>query len=109
MKPVRSFSTLFLTAAITLGAAAALVTPPAAAAGDDKCVHNPKFEPLKKACQSGRKAAKDLMNGYKKQLQGKGVDFKCSSCHEDQKTYPLKSNGQKDFDALRAKYPDIIK
>jgi hypothetical protein len=92
-------SSLVLAAAVTVGAAAGMLSPSVAHAGDDACqttkFHYPAVE---KACkEGGRKAAKEVMKGAVKKAKAAGTDLKCTSCHEDMKDFHLKDNAVKDL------------
>ncbi len=95
----RSLSTMALLSAILASAAFGLVAPSVAHAGDEACTtkkfHYPAVE---KACKDGgRKAAKELMKGAVKKAKAAGKDVKCTSCHEDTKSFKLKDNAVDDL------------
>ena len=77
--------------------------PPAGYTGPDPCrATSFKFASVRNACnQGGVKQAKSLMKGMVKRAKDDGKEMKCSSCHDDTKTYTLKSNAVDDMRALQ--------
>jgi hypothetical protein len=84
-------------------APAAKPEPPAGYTGPDPCrTTNFKFASVRSACaKGGIKQAKSQMKGMVKRAKDDGKDIKCSSCHENTKTYPLKPNAVEDMRALQ--------
>jgi hypothetical protein len=78
--------------------------PPAGYTGPDPCRATTfKFASVRNACnQGGVKQAKSLMKGMVKRAKENGKeDMKCSSCHDNTKTYTLKDNAVADMRALQ--------
>lgn len=67
--------------------------------GDDPCETKTfHYGAVKAACHSGgRQAAKGVMKGVVKKAKEAGQDLKCTSCHEDMKSFHLKSNAVSDL------------
>jgi hypothetical protein len=91
----RLFSPLSFALLAGVAVAATLaVTVPAHADGeaDGACTETKfDFPAIEKACkEGGRKAVKPLMKAAIKRARADGKDYKCNSCHEDQKSYKLK-------------------
>jgi hypothetical protein len=74
--------------------AAALMWTDAAQAGKRSCYATKfSFEEVQKACdEGGLRAAKNLMKDAVKRAKAAGKDYKCSTCHENQKTFELKKD-----------------
>lgn len=47
--------------------------------------------------KSGRKGVKEIMKGAVKKAKAAGQDIQCTSCHEDTKSFHLKSNAVSDL------------
>lgn len=61
-----------------------------------------KFASVRSACnRGGVPEAKSMMKGIVKKAKDKGEDIKCSSCHDDTKTYTLKPNAVADMRKLQ--------
>lgn len=77
--------------------------PPKGYTGPDPCLTtNFKFASVRNACaQGGVKQAKAQMKAMVKRAKDDGKDLKCTSCHENTKTYPLKPNAVEDMRALQ--------
>jgi hypothetical protein len=73
--------------------------PPGGATPDDACqTKNFHYSQVASACKSGgRKSAKVVMKGAVTKAKAAGTDLKCSSCHEDMKSFHLKSNAVDDL------------
>jgi len=67
--------------------------------GDDPCqTKNFHYGQVKAACNSnGRAGAKGVMKGAVQKAKAAGNDIKCTSCHEDMKSFGLKSNAVGDL------------
>jgi hypothetical protein len=89
---LRSVSSRLLVA-VVLGAAAFGLAVPSAHAGDGDCTTSPFLVPaVKKACETGKRAAaKKMMQDAKKKWEGAGKDWKCKTCH-DASTYKFESD-----------------
>jgi hypothetical protein len=76
---------------------------PAGYTGPDPCrATSFKFAAVRKACnEGGVKKAKSLMKGIVKRAKDDGKEVKCSSCHDDTKTYTQKPNAVEDMRALQ--------
>ncbi len=72
------------------------------ASADKPCqATNFEFEEVKAACdEGGVKAAKSLMKDYVKRAKEAGNRVKCSSCHDNTKTYTLADNAVEDLRAI---------
>jgi hypothetical protein len=88
-------------------AAAAAATPkdaPAAAAAalDKPCLGKSfEFGAVKAACEKGGvPQAKSLMKSWVKKAKDKGEEYKCTTCHDNQRTYSNKSNAAADLRKL---------
>lgn len=70
-------------------------------AGDDPCqTMQFHYGAVKAACHSGgRRAAKEVMKGALGRAKAAGQDLKCTSCHEDTKSFHLKANAVADLKA----------
>ena len=96
----RSLAKVLVLSALGLGAGLALWPLSATADESEPCqtkkFHYPKVEAACK--EGGRKAAKKVMMGVVKKAKDAGEkDTKCTSCHEDTKSYKLKSNAVDDL------------
>lgn len=91
-----SFPLFALLGGIALTASVGIALPAHADdgdAGDSGPCTETKFEfpAVEKACKDGgRKSAKDLMKAAQKRARADGKEYKCNSCHENQKSYKLK-------------------
>ncbi len=72
------------------------------ASADDGCrATSFEFDEVKAACdEGGVKGAKDLMKEYVKKAKAAGNRVKCSSCHDNTKTYTLADNAVADLRAI---------
>ncbi len=87
----RSITTTALVAAMSIGAGAAVMAPSTATAGD--CSGKATTAQIKAACKKGGvKEAKSVMKAAVKKAKDAGKDWKCKTCHEDQKTYAVKKD-----------------
>lgn len=95
----RSISALVLLSTIAVAGGLAAIQPSVAHAGDEACSAKKfQFPAVEKACkEGGRKAAKDLMKAAVKKAKAAGKKYKCTSCHEDQKSFDLKKNAVEDL------------
>ncbi len=98
----KSLSNSVLAAAIAVAGAAAFVSSPAEAGGScsDKGKKS-EFKEVKDACAKSLNATKKMMKQIEKAAKAKGDKTKCSDCHSDQKTYPLKDNAKEDYKKWR--------
>jgi hypothetical protein len=96
---VPTLPTFLLISAVFGGAALSLLTPSIAHAGDDACTTTKfHYKAVEKACKDGgRKAAKEVMKGAVRKAKDAGKDLKCTSCHEDMKSFKLKDNAVGDL------------
>jgi hypothetical protein len=71
----------------------------AAYSGPDPCeTRDFHYPALANACrEGGRKAAKGVMAGVVKKAKAAGEDLKCTSCHEDMKSFHVKPNAVADL------------
>lgn len=88
-----------LLASFMAAAAAYGAFGPSTAQADDACAtkkfHYPAVE---NACKKGgRAAAKDVMKAALKKAKDAGKDYSCKTCHEDLKSFKLKSNAVEDL------------
>jgi predicted RecA/RadA family phage recombinase len=95
MKRRTSFApfTFVLLAGVAVAAMLAVAVPARADGEADGACTETKFDfpAVEKACKDGgRKAVKPLMKAAIKRARADGKDYKCNTCHEDQKSYKLK-------------------
>lgn len=101
----RSPFTYILFAALSLGAAGAVLHPAPAYADDDEgddsgaCTAKKfNYPAVEKACKAGgRKEVKKLMKEAIKKAKADGKKWKCKSCHNDLKKYDLTDDAVKDL------------
>lgn len=76
--------------------------PPAVYDGPNPCrATSFGFSNVRSACEKGGSSkAKDLMKFLVKKGKDNGTSFKCSSCHQNQKTFEPKPNAKADFRKL---------
>lgn len=76
---------------------------PAGYSGPDPCrATSFEFGSVRNACNKGGMAeAKRVMKGMVKRAKDQGKDLKCSSCHDNTKTYTKKPNAVEDMRALQ--------
>lgn len=61
------------------------------------------FPAVKKACEKGGvPKAKSLMKSWTNKAKEKGEEYKCATCHDNQRTYTNKSNADDDLRKLLA-------
>jgi cytochrome c len=75
---------------------------PAGSGADKPCLAETfQFDEVRAACDAGgARAAKKLMNQIVKRAKEAGNRLKCSSCHDNTKTYTLSDNAVDDLRAL---------
>ena len=96
----RAFPATVLFAALAVGGAAMGVSTTAAAGDEPEPCTTKKFnfKDVEKACKAGgRKAAKKFMKDIVKKAKAAGEKIKCTSCHNDTKSYANTPTAVADF------------